>query len=80
MVRCLFFEDSKKLQSLASVLEQSSNLGWWTRRLHVKRFYEDSNDTMDSLVAKLVAIIRVSISTLLLNGKENTESRQVDVP
>lgn len=58
LVRCLFFDHPEKLQSLWSLLNES-DLGWWTRRIHIARFYKHRDFSLDELVKTIVAIIQV---------------------
>ncbi|KAJ7481336.1 hypothetical protein B0H11DRAFT_2157741 [Mycena galericulata] len=66
--RCLFFNDPGKLLALCALLDSSSaasttatnSLGWWTRRIHLTRFYTPSTrgTTPEALKDALTSIIR----------------------
>lgn len=57
LVRCLFFDDPTKLQHLSAIFVRDPNLGWWTRRIHITRYYARENSTMDDMANALVNII-----------------------
>ncbi|KAF7971329.1 hypothetical protein HWV62_21420 [Athelia sp. TMB] len=58
LVRCLFFDHPGKLQSLWELLN-GSDLGWWTRRIHIARFYKHRDFSLDEIVKTIVAIIQM---------------------
>ncbi|KAJ7463470.1 hypothetical protein B0H11DRAFT_1815486 [Mycena galericulata] len=68
LFRCLFFNDPGKLLALCALLDSSSaasttatnSLGWWTRRIHLTRFYTPSTrgTTPEALQDALTSIIR----------------------
>ena len=59
LVRCLFFDNQTKLQQFHSVLCADPNLGWWTRRIHLTRYYSHTEGmTMDDMASTLIAIIQ----------------------
>ncbi|EIW77427.1 hypothetical protein CONPUDRAFT_168355 [Coniophora puteana RWD-64-598 SS2] len=62
LVRCLFFDNPRKLSNLRSILARDPKLGWWTRRLHVTRFSAGagrggSASGMDAFEEPLIDII-----------------------
>jgi hypothetical protein len=65
LVRCLFFDDPTKLQSLSAVFVRDPSLGWWTRRIHITRYYAREDSTMEDMVNALVNIIRQVILSVL---------------
>ncbi|KAJ6546204.1 hypothetical protein DFH09DRAFT_649296 [Mycena vulgaris] len=68
LYRCLFFNDPARLLTLCGILDSSSaasttttaSLGWWTRRIHLTRYYANSTrgTTPESLQDALISIIR----------------------
>ncbi|KAJ7727419.1 hypothetical protein DFH07DRAFT_906498 [Mycena maculata] len=68
LFRCLFFNDPARLLTLCAILDSSSaasttatrSLGWWTRRIHLTRFYVNTTrgTTPESLQDALISIIR----------------------
>ncbi|KAJ7890153.1 hypothetical protein B0H14DRAFT_2690728 [Mycena olivaceomarginata] len=68
LFRCLFFSDPARLLTLCAILDSSSaasttataSLGWWTRRIHLARFYANTTrgTTPESLRDALISIIR----------------------
>ncbi|KAJ6546202.1 hypothetical protein DFH09DRAFT_1367392 [Mycena vulgaris] len=68
LFRFLFFNDPARLLTLCGVLESSSaaattataSLGWWTRRIHLTRFYANTTREVspESLQGALIRIIR----------------------
>ncbi|KAJ7469697.1 hypothetical protein FB451DRAFT_1476591 [Mycena latifolia] len=68
LYRCLFFNDPARLLALCAILDSSSaaattstaSLGWWTRRIHLTRYYASSTrgTTPESLQDALISIIR----------------------
>jgi len=62
LYRSLFFNDPNKLHSLhrAMNMPQNAKLGWWTRRLHLTKYYASTSrqTTMDDMENTLLSIIR----------------------
>ncbi|KAJ7690836.1 hypothetical protein B0H17DRAFT_982851 [Mycena rosella] len=68
LYRCLFFNDPARLLALCDIFDSSSaaattstaSLGWWTRRIHLTRYYANSTrgTTPESLQDALISIIR----------------------
>ncbi|KAF8189536.1 hypothetical protein K438DRAFT_1722182 [Mycena galopus ATCC 62051] len=67
LFRCLFFSDPARLLTLCAILDSSAasttataSLGWWTRRIHLTRFYANTTrgTTPESLQDALISIIR----------------------
>ncbi|KAJ7260379.1 hypothetical protein B0H12DRAFT_1014155 [Mycena haematopus] len=68
LFRSLFFNDPGRLLILCALLDSSSatsttataSLGWWTRRIHLTRFYANTTrgTTAESLQDALISIIR----------------------
>ncbi|KAJ6613510.1 hypothetical protein B0H10DRAFT_2222157 [Mycena sp. CBHHK59/15] len=68
LFRCFFINDPARLQTLCAILDSSSatsttasaSLGWWTRRIHLTRYYASATRGMTaaSLQDVLVSIIR----------------------
>lgn len=64
LVRCLFFDHPTKLRSLSAIFVRDPSLGWWTRRIHITRYYASHDSTMDDMASALVNIIRQVILML----------------
>ncbi|KAL6310026.1 hypothetical protein BKA93DRAFT_757182 [Sparassis latifolia] len=58
LFRCLFFNDPACLRKLCPVLDSDNHLGWWTKRLHITRYYAVGGVTMDDMEHVLVSTIR----------------------
>ncbi|KAJ6571288.1 hypothetical protein B0H19DRAFT_1129647 [Mycena capillaripes] len=68
LFRCLYFTDPARLLTLCAILDSSSaaattttaSLGWWTKRIHLTRFYAATTrkTTAESLQDALISIIR----------------------
>ncbi|KAJ7073476.1 hypothetical protein B0H15DRAFT_925651 [Mycena belliarum] len=63
LYRCLFFNDPARLLTLCAILDSSSGstpIGWWTRRIHLTRYYANTarGTTPETLQDALISIIR----------------------
>ncbi|KAJ7291765.1 hypothetical protein C8J57DRAFT_1445208 [Mycena rebaudengoi] len=66
LFRCLFFNNPARLQTVCVILDSSasstknSSIGWWTRRIHLTRYYASATrgTTAQSLQDALISIIR----------------------
>ncbi|KAI4518339.1 hypothetical protein K525DRAFT_208782 [Schizophyllum commune Loenen D] len=68
MYRCLFFNDPARLQKLSDALDASAtiattktkSIGWWSRRLHLTRYYANTNRglTMMDMERALINVIK----------------------
>ena len=68
LFRCLFFNNPSNLLALCAILDSSASsattltasFGWWTRRIHLTRYYASAatNTTLLDLENALVSIIR----------------------
>ncbi|OCH95782.1 hypothetical protein OBBRIDRAFT_719949 [Obba rivulosa] len=58
LFRFLFFDDPSGLMHVCPVLDRESKLGWWTKRLHITRFYAAAGTTFEETQNSLVSIIR----------------------
>ncbi|KAJ6475925.1 hypothetical protein C8R47DRAFT_985632 [Mycena vitilis] len=67
LFRCLYFNNPARLLTLCAILDSSAatttataSLGWWTRRIHLTRFYANTTrgTTPETLQDALISIIR----------------------
>ncbi|EMD42207.1 hypothetical protein CERSUDRAFT_110743 [Gelatoporia subvermispora B] len=58
LFRYLFFDDPSGLLRVCPVLDRESKLGWWTRRIHVTRFYAAAGTTFEETQNSLISILR----------------------
>ncbi|KAJ7137544.1 hypothetical protein C8R43DRAFT_1072215 [Mycena crocata] len=68
LFRCLFFNDPQRLLALCAIMDSSAaastpasaSLGWWTRRIHLTRFYANTTreTTPENLQDALISVIR----------------------
>ncbi|KAL7285170.1 hypothetical protein PYCCODRAFT_1365884 [Trametes coccinea BRFM310] len=56
--RFLFFSNPRNIQRVCALMDRDTQLGWWTRRLHVTRYFAGGGTTMETTQNSLVSIIR----------------------
>ncbi|EIW64417.1 uncharacterized protein TRAVEDRAFT_25592 [Trametes versicolor FP-101664 SS1] len=67
--RFLFFSNPRNIQRVCAHMDRDKNLGWWTRRLHVTRYFAGGGTTMETTQNSLVSIIRhcPNLQTFIVN-------------
>ncbi|KAI0361235.1 hypothetical protein OH77DRAFT_408663 [Trametes cingulata] len=56
--RFLFFSNPRNIQRVCALMDRDKDLGWWTKRLHVTRYFAGGGATMETTQNSLVSIIR----------------------
>ncbi|TBU34562.1 hypothetical protein BD311DRAFT_746380 [Dichomitus squalens] len=56
--RFLFFSNPRNIQRLCALMDTTKDLGKWTRRLHVTRYFATGGASSETIQNSLVAVIR----------------------
>ncbi|KAI1793902.1 hypothetical protein LXA43DRAFT_181031 [Ganoderma leucocontextum] len=56
--RSLFFSNPRNIQRVCALMDTTKDLGKWTRRLHVTRYFASGGSSVETIQNSLVAIIR----------------------
>ncbi|KAI0673487.1 hypothetical protein C8Q78DRAFT_628276 [Trametes maxima] len=56
--RFLFFSNPRNLQRACALMDRDKDLGWWTKRIHITRYFAGGGTTMETTQNSLVSVIR----------------------